>query len=471
MLKQIYRDRGDYAKVIDCLIKDQLRRVHVFPFIQSVFMDDVYTEEDRKTVSEELLNNVLTLVDIDSKKTGTILFQFAPERILSVLDRVRNEPGYLEFLTNLLELSETAEPGSPRRSLDEIFTPELYEEYIELLCQHSPSSVLHYIKTKDKYRPDVVMELCNKYRILEGRIYLLESERKYKEAYELLKQQLSTRIQDFLDRTDEEDCELMMAGINTTLLVVIQFCQRVSGNLPEDERDGLWSDLLDTLGAPLQVAENPEPWREMIRHIVSSMLGHVGHKKVVSLVLSNSSCTSGKWSDLKLMLVELIETFRYERQLIESGIQVLEKEKTDRLRRLVRLRTRAVFSTSLSCSVCGTKLSGKVRSVVFACRHGFHVECVDRCGGVVLSEAGEEVWSCVSCTPHPTVKDTTRVTVSGAGRSDKVLDETLTKSIESWRRFHNPAGYTSAQHEENVSFIKSEQFQLKLKPAKIPEPC
>ena len=36
---------------------------------------------------------------------------------------------------------------------------------------------------------------------------------------------------------------------------------------------------------------------------------------------------------------------------------------------------------------------------LFSCCHAQHVECVDRCGGVQLSEAGEEVWSCVTCQP------------------------------------------------------------------------
>ena len=72
----------------------------------------------------------------------------------------------------------------------------------------------------------------------------------------------------------------------------------------------MWSRLLDLLGGPMKVDRDPEPWRNMIRLVVSSMLGHVGHKKVVTLLLSNPNCCTGQWSDLKQMLLELIETFR-----------------------------------------------------------------------------------------------------------------------------------------------------------------
>ena len=153
------------------------------------------------------------------------------------------------------------------------------------------------------------MSLFEKYGNLEGRVYLLETENRFQEGFNLLQDQLENKIQSFVSQ-DDPDAELRIVEINTCLVVVIQFCQRVSGRLEEEERESLWTTLLDTLGKHLENMSNPEPWREMIRHVISSMLGHVGHKKVVSLVLSNPTSSSGKWSDLKQMLMELTETFR-----------------------------------------------------------------------------------------------------------------------------------------------------------------
>ena len=172
--------------------------------------------------------------------------------------------------------------------------------------------------------------------------------------------------------------------------------------------------------------------------------------------------TSRKYSDLFKLLL-----FRYEQQLMESGIEILEKERTDRLKRLVRLRTRAVYSGSLNCPVCGDKLSSRVRSVVFTCRHAFHVECADRCGGVTLSDSGEQVWTCSVCNPSPRGQDTgKRVVVTGGGTANIVEDETLMKSVKSWSRFHQPTNYIQGidNNHEQEGFMHTDKFALKLKP-------
>ncbi len=56
--------------------------------------------------------------------------------------------------------------------------------------------------------------------------------------------------------------------------------------LSAEEREGLWCPLFDQLLQPLQTAvtrqasaQHVEKWREMLRHVISAMLGHVGHKK------------------------------------------------------------------------------------------------------------------------------------------------------------------------------------------------
>ena len=155
---------------------------------------------------------------------------------------------------------------------------------------------------------------------------------------------------------------------------------------------------------------------------------------------------------------------------MESGIEILEKERADRLKKLVRLRTRGVYSGSLNCGVCGDQLSARVRSLVFSCKHAFHVECMDRCGGVTLSDSGEQVWTCVSCNPNLSLQDAgKRVTVSGLGTASSVQDETLMKSVESWTRFHQPTNYIrSSEHiHEPDGFLHTDKFALDLKPVRV----
>jgi hypothetical protein len=57
--------------------------------------------------------------------------------------------------------------------------------------------------------------------------------------------------------------------------------------LSAEEREAVWCPLFDCLLQPLQTelaarqasAGQTEKWREMLRHVISAMLGHVGHKK------------------------------------------------------------------------------------------------------------------------------------------------------------------------------------------------
>lgn len=155
MLKQIYLEQENYPKVLNCIIKDTLRRNQSFTFIKSVFTESKFSDENRKEVEQEILSSFLDLFHTDVKKTGTIVFQFIPQTVPEVLEKVRGEPEYPEFLSNLLELYELAEPGSPRRRMEDVFRVELFEEYIEILCQSSHQSVLQYVKSKENYRSEV----------------------------------------------------------------------------------------------------------------------------------------------------------------------------------------------------------------------------------------------------------------------------------------------------------------------------
>merc|ERR1712142_1225191 len=132
---------------------------------------------------------------------------------------------------------------------------------------------------------------------------------------------------------------------------------------------------------------------------------------------------------------------------------MLEKEKAEKLL--------AVHCHGVRCSVCGQQLGGRVRSVVFSCRHGFHIECVDRCGGVRLSPAGDEVWSCVECKPtHPKATGR-RVIVNGVGLTESVQNETLDKSISCWRRYSEPVNYAqdlSYDDKEEAGFTEPDSF-------------
>ena len=74
---------------------------------------------------------------------------------------------------------------------------------------------------------------------------------------------------------------------NQTIPVHGLCCAIFCSYLSAEEREGVWCPLFDCLLRPLQSAvvmreatsRQTEKWREMLRHVISAMLGHVGHKK------------------------------------------------------------------------------------------------------------------------------------------------------------------------------------------------
>ena len=116
-----------------------------------------------------------------------------------------------------------------------------------------------------------------------------------------------------LENSPDASSSLKWTSLNTNLIVVVTFCQRVSPSFPLNERESLWCPLLDLLVVPLSTLGEKEvvsKWREMVRHVISSMLGYVSHSRVVAAVLADPGYSEGSWAELKQLLGELIDTFR-----------------------------------------------------------------------------------------------------------------------------------------------------------------
>jgi len=512
VLRMVYSSRQEYVKLFHCYVKDQRRNQQTFHFIQTIFSsDDKYTGDVRRLIGEEMVASVGELAAIDVRKTAVVVYQYLAARIPDILSNLSSQPVYYEFLQELLEQRGSSEGlGSPTHQMNvrQVFTADLYEQYIQLMCTKDPTAVLEYVKTKETYRVDSVLELCKKYNITDARIYLLETLDRYTDAFAILADLLSDKVAQCMALEAENNgnivenggdneniggmnnnltamMDLRIAGVNTQLLVVTQFLQRCSDKLSEESREELWCSLLDKVSAPIKTVHNPEPWRSMVRHIVSTMLGHVGHKKVVSLVLSNPSCSSGvdTWAHLKHMLGELIQSFRYEERVLESSIQVQEKERIILMRELLLSKKRALHTNGRRrCSICALPLNTRVRSVVYTCGHAAHVDCADRCGGVTLDNTGTEVWSCTLCHPVMALqvqqdsnlnlqqRGATRVIVTGKEANTQQLTESLRQSLATWKLANETVDYSQLQEFEKEEgfegrgFLDSDGFKLKLRP-------
>ena len=154
------------------------------------------------------------------------------------------------------------------------------------------------------------------------------------------------------------------------------------------------------------------------------MLGHVSHTRVLEAVFADPGADeTSNWSELRRLLGEIIDTFRwsglevpnlrswlvrYETQLLESSSQVVHEERAalvslrsltcdtrsyfwPQVRRLVNKRLRGLSCNLTKCAISGQPFKGSGRIAVFPCKHAFCTSALDRAGGLTLSSIGEEV--------------------------------------------------------------------------------
>ena len=477
ILEKLYEKTDQQEKILDCYLLDSGRAPQVFSFLQGMMGPSSDLPLSKiSLLTEQVMEKLYDLVELDCNKMASLVFQnqyLSSATVLTMLGS--NKPLLYRFMTCLLDCRETmaSSPSTPVRTgaepADGVTVEELYEGYIELMCQLEPHQVSSYLRSRDTYSYSRALELCTEFNIVDGRVYLLEKEGRITEAFTLLKAGLEEKISrliDHLENSPDANSSLKWTSLNTSLIVVVTFCQRVSPLFPVDEREEFWCPLLDILVAPLinlQDKEAVSKWREMVRHVISSMLGYVSHSKVVSAVLSDPGYSEGSWAELKQLLGELIDTFRYESQLLESSKTLILQEKAVMIKKLVDTKNRGVSNFSLICNICYNSLSTE-RSVIFPCHHGFHASCLDNAGGVKLSEVGEEVWRCILCsgTGVQAASGDARVTLGGIKAQH--VDEKVTKARE-FLKLYDKNEDSSQIFDPERSFMKSDKFHLRLKPA------
>ena len=134
------------------------------------------------------------------------------------------------------------------------------------------------------------------------------------------------------------------------------------------------------------------------------------------------------------------------------------------MKKLVATKRRGISNYSLKCDICYNSLATQ-RSVVFSCHHGFHASCLDNGGGLRLSEVGEEVWRCVICAGagRKWLEGTEEGRMKHGEKVERV-DEKVTKARE-FLKLYDKNEDSSQIFDPERFHIKSDKFQLRLKPA------
>ena len=176
--------RPPTREILDCYLLDSGRAPQVFSFLQGMMSSNSELPPSKiSLLTEQVMEKLYDLVELDCNKMASLVFQhhyLSSTAVLTMLGS--NKPLLYRFLTCLLDCRETmaSSPSTPVRTgaepADDVTVEELYEGYIELMCQLEPHQVSSYLRSRDTYSSARALEICTEFNIVDGRVFLLEKE-------------------------------------------------------------------------------------------------------------------------------------------------------------------------------------------------------------------------------------------------------------------------------------------------------
>jgi hypothetical protein len=184
VLEMLYEQRRQLAKILSCYLRDPVRQTMAFSYIHGVMTSDEYVEFERQEVEQAALASLPELVAIDSEATARLVLMDFAHDIVTVVHRLQGYPQVLyEFLQGVFE----SKAGFTVSKADSPPSPDVHEQYIELMCLYNPTAVFDYLRKSDTYyRLEQTLAICEKHRVNDAQAYLLEKTGAVKEAFDLI---------------------------------------------------------------------------------------------------------------------------------------------------------------------------------------------------------------------------------------------------------------------------------------------
>uniref|UniRef100_A0A8C1YN13 VPS8 subunit of CORVET complex n=1 Tax=Cyprinus carpio TaxID=7962 RepID=A0A8C1YN13_CYPCA len=503
----MYDRKHLYNKIVDCYLKDPLRKEELFNYIHNILSMPGYSSEEKQLVWVKALQHVKDLVSINSAKTAELVAVHFADEVQSIITSLQDDYLAFQFLKCLLNPREGLNPQTVLR-----LGPDLHELLVDLQCQFSPQQVTAFLKTSQDYRLEEAIQITEKHKLHEATAYLLEKKGDVQGAFEVLLQTLKGELHklalegseaDKPDGEEEESDEVqsLLRRVEEALHDIIALCQRSSHGLNQQQREALWFPLLEAMMSPqkqLKGADAKHTSDGETNIYITFTFSHFADDPVYG---------KGKLAEIQGLILGMLETFNYEQVVLLSmqpNFNTLKSTKRIRISTsfcLLQYRHRVQISVILnSYFMC-------------SCGHLYHCQCLQRKEVGVLSER-QYSWSCYKCTSNQgsrpadrsseessrsrsTSLAQTKVTSAHRGivteahgrkmLSEATLDAQQTQAWDHFRTlYRGPSrlavltelthshgnerpGLSNPVHPGTGSIYHSENFQLKLSPPPLVE--
>jgi hypothetical protein len=193
----LYSKRRDWKNVIKSRLCSKDRGA-VFTLISHLLDDKSLSQRERQTVQSTTVSCLKRLVEVDINATSRLLTTWFASQHDAILEQLQPHPDlqYM-YLKALLQGSSGGGGGGGddnTGATSSSLPANLVEDFIELMCQQEPSAVKQFLEANNNYRIDAALRVCEKHKVIDGIVYLLERMGNITRALTLLTDQLKQAI-------------------------------------------------------------------------------------------------------------------------------------------------------------------------------------------------------------------------------------------------------------------------------------
>nr|XP_034192046.1 vacuolar protein sorting-associated protein 8 homolog [Osmia lignaria] len=351
----LYSAREDWISVCKCMISHSSRHRDVWVWLKNL---------PANSLQSVIMANVEALVGINASQFAILVATHMPNRVDEILEKLESIPNLqyalLEALYQIVQYKE--------EDITFELKTELFEKYLELMCELRPDRVIEHIQGFHGCRLNEALKIVQKTNHKDAEAVMLEKLGNYQDAFDILIKEFQNHLELYCQNKSLE---------NTSIHTAIQLaglCRRSAGNLD-------WMPLVEII---LQTHSNSKDEKveklsgKLLRITLEFLSGTTALSTVLEQILKHPLATSGTIGDIRQLLSGVLTHSRYEQTLVETTARLVSLELHKALKKSLRDAGRACASASIICAICRHLLSQCTDYIiVFSCGHGFHSECLE----------------------------------------------------------------------------------------------
>ncbi|XP_074860319.1 vacuolar protein sorting-associated protein 8 homolog isoform X2 [Carettochelys insculpta] len=396
----MYEREHLYDKIVDCYLRDPVRKEEVFNYIHNILSMPGYGTEEKQSVWQKAMKHVEELLLLSPSKAADLVATHFSDQIEGIFKNLQDQFLLFQFLKCLLDPRE----GINQEMLQ--ISPYVTEQFIELLCHYSPEQVLETLQVLEFYRLEETIQITQKHQLHEASSYLLEKKGDVHGAFLVMLEQLQSKLLRLTQESEESTEHDLLKEVEDTLMKTIALCQRNSHSLNQQQREALWFPLLEAMMSPQKLSSSTvlcqysESLKSLTMQVLNNMAAFIALPSILQRILQDPIYGRGKLGEIQGLVLGMLDTFNYEQTLLETTTNLLNHDLHWSLCNLRASITKGLIPKQDYCCICLQQYKRRQEMadeiVVFSCGHLYHSLCLisKECG---IETSGQKRWTCYKC--------------------------------------------------------------------------